>query len=296
MSEKGPPRTASNEAKAGEKTPRSSCQTIQRNQRAEGRVPRSSTQAGSRQSVQRKFQGKGTALESHGRKGNCQMISWNQPGKGKPVESPTGTRSARAKARGKEWKLTDEHNREGTPTPDDEISGRRSLQPDETNDCTTADGLKITVCITKSGLRKGWQPSIASRKICVTIIVSFANKQWPLSAARQQIFTCSRCKRDIKPCRLYSADNDMDPGSVPAELQASVKSRNWWLRERSRLFTINTEVNGDTKETYSICLKIFKVFWIASRLTSVACQSWWSGSKVQVSVSKIILHTGYCTR
>ena len=42
---------------------------------------------------------------------------------------------------------------------------------------------------------------------------------WPLSASRQQIFTCARCKRDRKPCRLYSAENDMDPGSVPAELQ-----------------------------------------------------------------------------
>ena len=42
---------------------------------------------------------------------------------------------------------------------------------------------------------------------------------WPLSASRQQIFTCSRCKRDRKPCRLYSAENDINPGSVPAELQ-----------------------------------------------------------------------------
>ena len=42
---------------------------------------------------------------------------------------------------------------------------------------------------------------------------------WPLSASQQQIFSCSRCKRDRKPCRLYSAENDMDPGSVPAELQ-----------------------------------------------------------------------------
>ena len=41
--------------------------------------------------------------------------------------------SARAKARRKEWKLTDELNREGLPTPDDEISGRPSLQPGETN-------------------------------------------------------------------------------------------------------------------------------------------------------------------
>ena len=32
-------------------------------------------------------------------------------------------------------------------------------------------------------------------------------------------FTCSRCKRDRKLCRLYSADNKTDPGIFPAELQ-----------------------------------------------------------------------------
>ena len=39
---------------------------------------------------------------------------------------------------------------------------------------------------------------------------------WPPSASRQQIFSCSRCKRDRKPCRLYSAENDMDPGKRPS--------------------------------------------------------------------------------
>ena len=45
---------------------------------------------------------------------------------------------------------------------------------------------------------------------------------WPLSqsaAHSLQIFPRSRCKRDRKPYLLYSADTDMDPGSVPAELQ-----------------------------------------------------------------------------
>ena len=61
----GPARTASYEAKAGEKTPRSSCQTIQRVQRAEGRAPRSSTQTiMCFQTIQRNFQGKRRVLES----------------------------------------------------------------------------------------------------------------------------------------------------------------------------------------------------------------------------------------
>ena len=29
---------------------------------------------------------------------------------------------------------------------------------------------------------------------------------WPLSASREALYTCSRCKRDKKPCRLYSAE------------------------------------------------------------------------------------------
>ena len=90
-----------------------------------------------------------------------------------------------------------------------------SLQPGETNIYTIADGLttlKIPVCITKSGLRKRWQPSIASRKTCVIIIVPFVKNHG-------RKFICSRCKRDKKPCRLYFANNDMDPGSRRAELQ-----------------------------------------------------------------------------
>ena len=57
-------------------------------------------------------------------------------------------------------------------------SGRLSLKHTAANICTTADGqvLKIAVCITKSGPRRRWQPSIASRKTCATIIVSFAKK------------------------------------------------------------------------------------------------------------------------
>ena len=46
-----------------------------------------------------------------------------------------------------------------------------SLKHTAANICTTADGQ-----ITKSGPRRRWQPSIASRKTCATIIVSFAKK------------------------------------------------------------------------------------------------------------------------
>ena len=81
-----------------------------------------------------------------------------------------------SETRWREWNPTDDPNPEGTPITADEIIGTPVCSP--TNTCTTADGLtlKISVCITKSGLKKRWQPSIASRKTCATIIVSFANK------------------------------------------------------------------------------------------------------------------------
>ena len=142
-----------------------------------------------------------------------------------------------------------------------------------------------------------WKPWFASRRMGSGrdgSLPSLRGKPAPLSLCRLQI----KVKRDKKPCRLYSAENDMDPGSVPAELQGLSEVEEL-LIERAfpimPIYRINAEVNGDTRETYSICLKILEVFWIASHLTSMACQSWWSGSKVQVSVSKIILHTGYCT-
>ena len=55
----------------------------------------------------------------------------------------------------------------------------------------------------------------------------------------------------------------MDPGSVPAELQGLSEVEEL-LIERAfpimSIYRINAEVNGDTRETYSICLKILEVF------------------------------------
>ena len=113
-----------------------SCQTVQRNQWPAGRAPRSWPQAGSFLSVQRKFQGQRRVLKNRARTGSCQTISGNQQRKGAPVESSTRTSSVEVPERkpaGRSGNLTDELNREGLSTPDDEISGRPSLQPGETN-------------------------------------------------------------------------------------------------------------------------------------------------------------------
>ena len=111
---------------------------------------------------------------------------------------------------------------------------------------------------------------------------------WPLSASREALYTFSRCKRDKKPCRLYSAENDMDPGSVPAELQGLSEVDELLIARAFPIMSIYRKhgVNADTRDTFSISLRTFRVFWIASRPAWMTYQYWWSESKVQVSFSK----------
>ena len=86
--------------------------------------------------------------------------------------------SATARTGRKQSRLAEETKHERRPTFADGTSERLPLKDIAANISTTADGqiLKIAVCITKSGPRRIWQPSIASRKTCATIIVSFAKK------------------------------------------------------------------------------------------------------------------------
>ena len=118
---------------------------------------------------------------------------------------------------------------------------------------------------------------------------SVCKEPWPLSFVKltdRERFTCVRWKRDRKPCRLYYGDNGMAPGSVPAGLRS--------LSEVEELLMAPMSIcrkHGDINETFSICPKRYRAFWTAFRPTWVTCQSCLSGSKVQVSVYKIILHT-----
>ena len=157
-----------------------------------------------------------------------------------------------------------------------------------------------------------WKSRLASRRMGSRrdgSLPSLRGKPAPLSLCRLQRSMAAVCFPRGVICLLEMQErqeavdyillnNDMDPGSVPAELQGLSKVEELLSARAFPIMSIYRKHGGqygDTTETYPICLKILKVFWIASHLTSVACQSWWSESKVQVSVSKIILHTGYCT-
>ena len=121
----------------------------------------------------------------------------------------------------KQSRLAEETKHERRPTIADGTSGRLSLKHTAANICTTADGRYPE----NRGLHhEEWaQEEMAAfhrfEENLRHYHCSICKEVWPLSGFPTQIFTCSRCKRDRKPCRLYSAENDVDPGSVPAELQ-----------------------------------------------------------------------------
>ena len=51
-------------------------------------------------------------------------------------------------------------------------------------------------------------------------LCSVCHEIWPTRiSASKGVYICTRCKRDHKEPKLYSFDNDMDPGNVPIELQ-----------------------------------------------------------------------------
>ena len=135
--------------------------------------------------------------------------------------------------------------------------------------------------------RDGSLPSLRGKPAPLSLCrLQIKVEAWPLSAARDDLLTCSRCKGDKKPCRLYSAENDMDPGSVPAELQGLSEVEELLIARVFPILSIYRKHGGQRgyiRDTHSIFLKIFRVFWIASRPTWVTCQYWLSGSKVQVS-------------
>ena len=174
-------------------------------------------------------------------------------------------RAATARTGRKQSRLAEETKHERRPTIADGTSERLSLKHTAANICTTADGqiLKIAVCITKSGPRRRWQLSIASRKTSRYYHRVICKEAWPLSASRQQVFSCSRCKRDRKPCRLYSAENDMDPGSVPAELQGLSEVEELLIARAFPIMSIYRKHGGQrgyNGHVHSICLKTFRVF------------------------------------
>ena len=217
---------------------------VQRNQRAEGRAPRSWTHMGNRQTKPASRGKSALQLNANEQLSNGvtkvpreEKSAW-EPSENEQLPNelmkPARKRSsgwepdkneqhwsARAKARWREWNPTDEPSPEGTPVTADEIIGTPSLQPDEyLHNRGWADPENL-------GLHhEEWaQEEMAAfhrfeenlrHYHCVV-----CKPAWPLysPARRDDSYTCSRFQPDKKPCRLYSADNDMDPGSVPAELQ-----------------------------------------------------------------------------
>ena len=112
---------------------------------------------------------------------------------------------------------------------------------------------------------------------------------WPLFAARYR-----GQKRDRKPCRLYSSGNDMDPGSIPAELQGLSEVKELLI---ARAKHGSQRTYGDTLRHVLSLLQVIQGFLNSltanvSHLPILVIRK----QLVQVSVSEIILHTLLCRK
>ena len=143
--------------------------------------------------------------------------------------------SATARTGRKQSRLAEETKHERRPTIADGTSERLSLKDTAANICTTADGqiLKIAVYITKSGPRRRWQPSIASRKTCATIIVSFAKKHGRRLLPDSRYFLAPDASETESRVDYILLRTTWILEASQQNYKASVKSRNCWLHERS---------------------------------------------------------------
>ena len=93
---------------------------------------------------------------------------------------------------------------------------------------------KIAVSITKSGPRRRWQPSIASRKTCATIIVSFAKKHGRCLLPDSRYLLAPDATETESRVDYILLRTTWILEASQQNYKASVKSRNCWLHERSR--------------------------------------------------------------
>ena len=194
------------------------------NNRAKGKAPWNSTETDSSKTCQWNWTGKRAPFGCYAISGRKETCYRKQPGKRTSVESPKSRRAAVKRHSENRPETVETGRRNETRKAAD--NRRRNEQ------AALFEGHRGEYLHNRGwanpenrGLHhEGWaQEDMAAfhrfeenlrHYHCV-----ICKETWPPSASWQQIFSCSRCKRDRKPCRLYSAENDMDPGSVPAELQ-----------------------------------------------------------------------------
>ena len=210
------------------------------NNQAKGKAPWNLTETDSSKTCQWNWTGKRAPFEGYAISGRKETCYRKQPGKRTSVESPKSRRAAvnvTARTGRKQSRLAEETKHERRPTVADGTSERLYLKDTAANICTTADGqiLKIAVCITKSGPRMIWQPSIASRKTCATIIVSFAKKHGRRLLPDSRYFLAPDASETESRVDYILLRTTWILEASQQNYKASVKSRNCWLHERSRL-------------------------------------------------------------
>ena len=71
----------------------------------------------------------------------------------------------------------------------------------------------------------------------------------PPHASTPSRCSCQRCKKDKQSPKLFSSDNNMDPGSVPAELQGLTQTEEMLIARCCRRCTTKSTA---TKESYRL--------------------------------------------
>ena len=209
------------------------------NNRAKGKAPWNSTETGSSKTCQWNWTGKRAPFAGYAISGRKETCYRKQPGKRTSVESPKSRRAAVKRHSENRPETVETGRRNETRKAADNRrrnrSERLSLKDTAAKICTTADGqiLKIAVCIRKSGSRRIWQPSIASRKTCATIIVSFAKKHGRRLLPDSRYFLAPDASETESRVDYILLRTTWILEASQQNYKASVKSRNCWLHERS---------------------------------------------------------------
>ena len=86
--------------------------------------------------------------------------------------------------------------------------------------------------------QKKWQ-----HKLC-----SICHELWPtLVSGTEHPYICTRCKKDKNDTKLFSAENDMDPGSVPSCLQNLSQVEEMLIARACPIITIYRKHGGQRR-------------------------------------------------
>ena len=202
------------------------------NNRAKGKAPWNLTETGSSKTCQWNWTGKRAPFAGYARIGRKETCYRKQPGKRTSVESPKSRRAAvkRHSENRPETVETGRRNETRKAADNRRRNERAALFEGHRGEYLHNRGWANP----ESGPRRIWQPSIASRKTCATIIVSFAKKHGRRLLPDSRYFLAPDASETESRVDYILLRTTWILEASQQNFKASVKSRNCWLNERSR--------------------------------------------------------------